>query len=79
MFKRRRDEPTVIVVEVAPSKAGDAVPFTQFTPLKSRDARALVVADLLLNTPLEADSDPLPTDLRKWAQSMMGEKVSDVR
>lgn len=79
MFGRRKNGPKVIVVEVSPTPQVARVipPAMEFTPLPARDPRAVVIASILLNTPVEAGSDELPADLRAWARSVLGE-VDDV-
>lgn len=51
-----------------------------FQPLKTRDPRVLVVADLLLNASEGEGGAAVPDDLRKWAADILGTKgASDVR
>lgn len=66
MFGRKKDTPLpVVVVEVTTKDKP-----SQYIPLKTRDPQALVIADLLLNTPIE--DGELPADLKTWAEQTLG-------
>lgn len=81
MLRRHRDaKPTAIELadkrRPKPEKAAEFRSLN-FQPLKTRDPRVLVVANLLLNAPESENGTKLPDDLRKWASDILG--VSDVR